>query len=111
MDQNSDLILVLVTAPDQDSAELLAKTLVEKKLAACVNLYPGLKSIYRWDGDVHEDKEMLLMIKTQATLFEDQLIPLVQELHPYDTPEIIALPIVAGEKNYLDWIQSETEIK
>ena len=80
-------------------------------MAACVNLYPGLKSIYRWNGEVQEDKEILLMIKTQAALFEDQLIPLIQELHPYDTPEIIALPIIAGEKNYLDWIQSETEIK
>ena len=111
MNHSTDLILVLVTAPDQDSAELLAKTLGERKRAACVNLYPGLKSIYRWNGEVQEDKEILLMIKTQAALFEDQLIPLIQELHPYDTPEIIALPIIAGEKNYLDWIQSETEIK
>ena len=108
MKGNGDFILVLVTAPDQDSAELLAKTLVEKKIAACVNLFSGMRSIYRWEGEVQEEQEVLLMIKTQKRLIENQLIPLVQELHPYDVPEIIALPIVAGEKNYLDWILSET---
>ena len=108
MKGNGDFILVLVTAPDQDSAELLAKTLVEKKIAACVNLFSGMRSIYRWEGEVQEEQEVLLMIKTQTGLMENQLIPLVQELHPYDVPEIIALPIVAGEKNYLDWILSET---
>ena len=108
MKGNGDFILVLVTAPDQDLAELLAKTLVEKKIAACVNLFSGMRSIYRWEGEVQEEQEVLLMIKTQTGLIENQLIPLVQELHPYDVPEIIALPIVAGEKNYLDWILSET---
>ena len=108
MKGNGDFILVLVTAPDQDLAELLAKTLVEKKIAACVNLISGMRSIYRWEGEVQEEQEVLLMIKTQTGLIENQLIPLVQELHPYDVPEIIALPIVAGEKNYLDWILSET---
>lgn len=106
MSENGQFLLVLITAPDRKTARDLGKALVDQKIAACVNLVPGLISIYFWEGEVQEDQEMLLLVKTRRELLDDQLIPLVQELHPYDLPEIIGLPIQAGEENYLDWIAS-----
>lgn len=106
---NPDLIcLVLVTAPDSDTAELIANTLLEKELAACVNIYSGLRSLYRWEGKIQDDQEFLMMIKTRLELVKDHLIPMIQELHPYQVPEIIALPVVECAESYLNWIVSET---
>jgi periplasmic divalent cation tolerance protein len=105
---NSDSIrLVLVTTPDSNTAELIANTLLEKELAACVNIYPGLRSLYRWEDKIQDDVEFLMMIKTRSELV-DHLIPLIQKLHPYQVPEIIALPVVGGAESYLNWIASET---
>ena len=108
MDNYDAIRLVLVTAPDSDTAEQIAKTLLEKGLAACVNIFSGLRSIYRWEGKIQDDTEVLLMIKTRADLIKKHLIPIVQKLHPYQVPEIIALPVVGGGQSYLDWILSET---
>ncbi len=108
MVDNTSPILVMVTAPDKSAARLIARALIEKKIAACVNISPSWISIYRWEGKIQEDAEVLLLIKTTSELFENQLVPCIQELHPYDVPEIIALPILAGEKNYLDWVIKET---
>lgn len=107
MVDNKQPILVMVTAPDKSAARLIARALVEKKIAACVNLSPSLTSIYRWEGKIQEDAEVLMLIKTTSGLFENQLVPCIQELHPYDVPEIIAIPIMAGEKSYLDWVIKE----
>ena len=109
MSETTELILVLVTAPDISTARRIAEELVSRKIAACVNVSPGWNSIYRWEGQVQEESEVLLLIKTRSCLFEPQLIPAVQELHPYDLPEIIALPIQDGEKNYLAWMMDEVK--
>lgn len=108
MENDSQAILVLVTAPDLKTGEGIARGLLERGLAACVNISPGLISLYRWEGEIQRDPEVLLLIKTRPDLLNDQLIPAVQELHPYQLPEIIALPIVGGERNYLEWILEET---
>jgi len=100
--------IVFITTPDLDTAESIANALLDKRLAACVNIFQGLRSMYHWEGKIEDDQEILLMIKTRAELLEKQLIPLVQKLHPYQVPEIIALPIVGGGQSYLDWILSET---
>ena len=86
----------------------VADTLLEKKLAACVNIVPSINSIYRWQGQNQKDEELLLVAKTRAELFEDLFVPAVRALHPYEVPEVIALPIVLGSQSYLDWIGQET---
>ena len=109
MEGKEPLLLVLITAPDLETARGLARALVSRKIAACANLTPGLVSIYSWEESLHEDEEILLMIKTRQGLLESHLIPLIHELHPYDLPEIIALPLVGGSQDYLNWIREETE--
>ncbi len=85
----------------------MAEALVESKLAACVNLLSGIQSVYRWEGKVETAREVLLLIKSTAARF-DELRDRITELHSYDTPEVIALPITAGSDKYLDWIRGET---
>lgn len=103
-----EYLVVLVTAPSVEVGQQIANAVLEQKLAACVNIVPGVSSIFFWQGQVQQDQEVLLMIKTRADLFETKLAPLVQQVHPYDVPEIIALPIVMGSKAYLDWIDETT---
>jgi periplasmic divalent cation tolerance protein len=101
-------IVVLVTVPSAQVAEQIAVRLVERKLAACVSILPAVQSVYRWEGKVHQETELLLLVKTRLALFEDHLLPAITEIHPYKVPEIIALPIQAGLPNYLEWINQET---
>lgn len=96
--------LVLCTVPNEETASRLAETLVAERLAACVNILPGLTSIYRWQGEVARESELLLLIKTRETLYSS-LEQRLQALHPYELPEIIAVPIHAGLAGYLNWIQ------
>lgn len=98
----TDLTAILCTCPDTATGESIARALVESRLAACVNLLPGVRSFYRWDGAVKDDSEILLVIKTTAARF-DAVEALVKERHPYDLPELIALPVAAGNRGYLDW--------
>ena len=100
-------IVVYITVPSLEVGEQIANMLVESKLAACVNILPGVVSVYQWQGEVHQDEEHLLIVKTRADNF-DQLATEVKRNHPYDVPEIIALPIVAGSNEYLAWINGET---
>lgn len=100
--------VVLVTAPDQAAAERISRGLLDRKLAACVNIVPGLISLYRWEGSVEKDQEVLLIVKTRLALFEE-LSEQVLKDHPYQNPEVIALPIESGVHPYLEWIASETE--
>lgn len=93
--------VVLVTAPSRDEAEAIAQNLVESKLAACVSLVP-IKSIYTWKGELCKEEEWQLLIKTDLAKFES-LSAKIRELHSYEVPEIIALPLVAGYPPYLDW--------
>jgi periplasmic divalent cation tolerance protein len=100
-------ILVLTNVPDSECAQLIARTLVEARLAACVNLLPAVQSIYRWQGQIEEATEITLLIKTTSQQV-DSLQKAIVKLHPYDVPEIIATPIVAGYAPYLQWIATET---
>ena len=101
-------IVVLITAPDQETAQEIATDLVKKRLAACVNLISPVQSIYSWEGDLHKDEEILLLVKTRQDLFENQLLPAVKARHPYQLPEVIALPILVGSAEYLGWIREST---
>jgi len=103
----TDYIVVFVTAPEGEAVDL-AKTLVEERLVACVNIVPGLRSIYWWRGKVEDEPEVLCIMKTRSNLFES-LRDRVRELHSYEVEEIIALPIVAGNPPYLDWIRENTQ--
>jgi periplasmic divalent cation tolerance protein len=103
----SEALVVLVTTPSPEKAAELARTLVEERLAACGNVVPGLRSIYRWEGRVHDDAEALLLLKTTRARFE-ALRERVLALHPYEVPEVLALPVEAGSAPYLAWIAAET---
>jgi len=103
-------LIVFVTAPTTDDGRKIAQTLVREKLAACVNILPGIISIYTWEGETCEDHEVLLIIKTRADLFET-LSATVQEIHPYDVPEVIAMPLSTGAGDYLHWIDQVTQGK
>lgn len=104
-----DVHVVLVTAPDVDSGRTLARALVDERLVACVNLVPGVRSIYRWQDAVEEDAEVLLVIKTRADRTA-ALAERVRVLHPYDEPEVVALPVTAGSRSYLDWVRAESAL-
>lgn len=100
-------IIVYITVPSPEEGKKIAKALVEKRLAACVNIVPGLRSIYHWQEKLCDEKELLLIAKTRDSLFE-RLEHEVKSIHSYKVPEIIALPIVKGSKEYLDWIYENT---
>ncbi len=103
----TDALVVLVTTPTPERAAEIARALVEERLAACGNVVPGLRSIYRWEGKLQDDSEALLVLKTTRARF-DALRDRVLALHPYEVPEVIALPIEAGSARYLAWIAGET---
>ncbi len=102
----TDALVVLVTAPDAEVAARLARELVEARLAACGNVLPGLRSIYRWEGQVHDEPEALLVLKTTRARFE-ALREAVLQRHPYQVPEVIALPVEAGSAPYLAWLGAQ----
>lgn len=105
---SDDAVLVcLCTCPDLDGARALGRTLVEERLVACAQLLPGIESIYRWDGRVDTATEVLLLLKTTQACF-DRLQARLVALHPYDVPELFALPAVAGLPAYLHWVADST---
>jgi periplasmic divalent cation tolerance protein len=99
----TDKIVVLSTADSEEAAASLANALVEQRLAACVNILPKARSIYRWQGKVEDTSEWMLVIKSRRDLFEKLRAEIVR-LHSYEVPEVIAIPIVDGSEPYLDWI-------
>jgi periplasmic divalent cation tolerance protein len=101
-------IIVLITTPSKEVGRQVADALLEQKLAACVNILSPVNSLYFWEGKTHDDEEALLIVKTRAGLFKDHLVPAVKAVHPYEVPEIIALPIVMGSESYLEWIEGMT---
>ena len=103
----AEYIIVLCTTNSTDSAKQIAKKLVSGKFAACVNLVDKIDSIYRWKGEIIEDSEVLMIIKTQKVLFEN-LKNKIEEIHPYETPEIISFDISEGSKPNFDWISENT---
>jgi periplasmic divalent cation tolerance protein len=98
---------VHVTAPDRERAEEIARTLVGERLAACVTILPGVRSIYRWEGEIHDDEEVLCLIKIRAAGFS-ALAERVKALHPYQLPEILAFEVTEGSPAYLAWLATET---
>jgi periplasmic divalent cation tolerance protein len=107
MESQSDPIVVLITAPNSEEAIRLADMLVGAHLAACVQILPEMESVYRWQGKIERQPEILLIAKTIRSRF-DELEREIRALHSYDTPEIVALPIVAGSAPYLDWLTEES---
>ena len=105
---DKEYIIVLITIPSKEVGEKIANTLLDKKLAACVNMMAPILSLYTWEEKITCDDEVLLIVKSRADLFESDLIPVVQAEHPYDVPEIIALPILMGSASYLAWIDDVT---
>ena len=103
----SEALLILTNLPGLAEAETIARHLVERKLAACVNILPAVQSVYRWEGVVEQASEVTLLIKTTSSRYAE-LEAAIKALHPYALPEIIAIPIVAGLPAYLNWITAET---
>ena len=102
-----DNCVIYCTVPNDFSANLIASTLVDENLAACVNIVPSITSIYKWEGSVQTDSELLLIIKTQQSKFND-VEKRIKELHENSIPEIIAVPIIKGSEEYQNWIRKET---
>jgi len=98
-------LLIYCTCPDQAMAEGIAEALVADRLAACVNIVPGITSIYRWQGEVQHDSELLLLIKTRGECYP-ALEARIRELHSYEVPEIIAVPLQRGSESYLAWLDA-----
>ncbi len=100
---DSKALIILCACPDQESAERIAYHLVENRLAACVNISSPIKSVYRWQGEIEAADEVMLFIKTSASSY-DELEQAILSLHPYELPEVVALPVDKGQQNYLGWI-------
>lgn len=101
-------IVVFVSTSGQAEAEEIAKQLLAEKLVACVNILPGITSLFPWEGKICREEETLMMLKTRKALF-DPVARLVKKYHSYSVPEIIALPIVAGSEDYLTWLRENTK--
>lgn len=104
----TDKVVVYTTCGNITEAELIARNLIDNRVAACVNVIPGLLSYYRWQGKVENDTELLLMIKTSRELV-DHVRGALDALHSYDLPEMIVIPIIDGSPNYLEWLDQEVQ--
>jgi len=98
-------LIILNTCPDKESAERIAKTLVEKRLAACVNIIPGLTSVYHWQDQIESSEECLLVIKSIQNAYK-AVEQAILDIHPYELPEVIAVPLSTGFAPYIAWISS-----
>lgn len=103
-----DYILVLTTVPDKTTGQEISRVLIEERLAACVTISGASESTYWWKDEITQDEEFILFIKTKSSLYT-ALEEKIKELHPYDVPEIIALPLLKGHEKYLDWLEKETK--
>lgn len=104
--QNEENVVIYITVGTDEEAREVAEVLLEKRKAACVNILPKVSSIFWWQDKLDSAQEILLIVKTKASLV-DEIVRLVKEVHSYDVPEIIALPIVGGNRDYLEWIGKE----
>jgi periplasmic divalent cation tolerance protein len=103
----SNVCILLSTIDSAQAAEDVASKLVEEHLAACVNILPGVSSYYRWEGEVQNEQEFLLILKTSTDRVDD-LMDRMKTLHPYEVPEIVSIPVEAGYQPYLDWVVTQT---
>ena len=102
------LVVIFITAGTEQEAENISRVLVERRKVACVNIVPGINSLFRWQGEPDSAEEVLLVAKTRASLLPE-VIEVVRETHSYDVPEVIALPVVGGNEDYLRWVVDETD--
>ena len=100
-------IVVFITVDSQENAQIIANKLLTERKAACVNIILKVESHYWWQGKIESVDELMLVVKTRAVLI-DELVKLIKEIHPYTVPEIIALPIIGGNEDYLKWVEKET---
>ena len=110
MQENDKPVLIYSTFPSPEAAEAVGRELVDRRLAACVNILPGMTSIYRWEGAIARDSEAVMIIKTRQSL-SGQAIEAVQSRHSYTNPALVVLPILGGSAEYLRWLQEETSAK
>lgn len=110
MQQPDDLMIIFSTAPSEEVAGRIAREVVSANLAACVNILPGVLSVYKWEGSMEEANETLVMVKTTRDRIEE-LTQRLLSLHPYEVPEVIALPIETGNEKYLDWVRAMTRVE
>ena len=103
-----EVILVYINFPNLESARHIGTALIEKQLAACVNIIPKIESIYQWKGDICVEQEVMVVVKTTASRYK-QLESYVVENHPYDVPEVISLPLSQGSEPYLNWVHDQME--
>ena len=108
MSNEIDKVVVFITVGTEQEADNIARLLVEQRKAACVNIIPKVHSLFWWQGKIDSAQEILLIAKTRASLLP-QVINLVQEAHSYDVPEVLVLPIIGGNEDYLTWIVNETD--
>ena len=102
-----DAIVVFTTCGSAEEAERVARALVDRRVAACANILPGVRSIYRWKGSIEDASEWMVLIKTRRKLFDD-LVRELRAVHSYEVPEVIAVPVVAGASDYPSWVAAET---
>lgn len=102
------LVVVFITAGTEQEAENISRVLVERRKVACVNIVPSIRSLFRWQGEPNSAQEFLLIAKTRASLLPG-VVEVVREIHSYDVPEVIALPVVGGNDDYLSWVVDETD--
>ena len=102
-----EFIIIYCTVPNKNEGKEIAKALVEHKMVACVNIIDKVESVFSWDGKITEEKEAMLMIKTRKDLFNN-VNQIIQKLHSYTVPEVIAIPIIEADDTYLKWIAHET---
>lgn len=103
----TEISIVLITAGSEEEAAKIGRTLVEERLAACSNIVPRIRSIYRWKGKIYDEPEFLIIAKTRTSLFRS-LQKRVKELHSYEVPEIVSFPVADGLPDYLQWVLAET---
>jgi periplasmic divalent cation tolerance protein len=103
----SEISIVFVTAGNEEEAAKIGRTLVEERLGACANIVPRIRSIYRWKGEIYDEQECLIIIKTRTSLFP-ALEKRVKELHSYEVPEIVSFPVARGLPQYIEWVLGET---
>jgi len=103
-----DNVVVFITASGEEEAARIAHAILAARLAACVNIVKGMRSVYRWKGKIEDEAEVLMIAKTRGALFE-RLSEKVKELHSYTVPEVIAIPIISGAEGYLKWLREETD--
>ena len=106
---HTDAIVVLTTVASEDEAVKLVRTLLERRLVACGTLFPGARSLYRWQSKIADEREVVVLLKTRSARL-DSLQSAFSELHPYKVPELLALPVSAGLGKYLEWINGETSL-